>query len=69
MTQTTPDDDLYETAKNFVVSNQNGSTSFLQRNLGLTYNKGASLIERMVKEGVVSDADLRGKRTVLRKPS
>lgn len=63
---TTDDDELYQNAVDLVLSERRASTSFIQRMLGVGYNKGAQLIERMEKEGIVSSADFIGKRKVLR---
>jgi S-DNA-T family DNA segregation ATPase FtsK/SpoIIIE len=41
------------------------STSYIQRRLGIGYNRAASLIERMEKEGVISAANHAGKREIL----
>jgi hypothetical protein len=41
------------------------STSFVQRHLGIGYNRAAKLIEQMEKEGVVGPANHVGKREVL----
>ena len=41
------------------------STSYIQRRLSVGYNKAASLVERMEKEGVVGPANHAGKRTIL----
>ncbi len=41
------------------------STSYIQRRLSVGYNKAASLVERMEKEGVVSAANHAGKRAIL----
>jgi S-DNA-T family DNA segregation ATPase FtsK/SpoIIIE len=41
------------------------STSFVQRHLGIGYNKAAKLIEQMEKQGVVGAANHVGKREVL----
>ena len=41
------------------------STSYIQRRLSVGYNKAASLVERMEKEGVVSPPNHSGKREIL----
>ena len=41
------------------------STSYIQRRLSVGYNKAASLVERMEKEGVVGPANHAGKREIL----
>jgi S-DNA-T family DNA segregation ATPase FtsK/SpoIIIE len=56
--------DLYERAKQIVARDRKASTSYLQRRLGVGYNKGASLIERMEKEGLVSPASATGRREI-----
>ena len=43
-------------------------TSYVQRRLQIGYNRAASLIERMEKEGVVGAANHAGKREVLVRP-
>ncbi|HVW92880.1 MAG TPA: DNA translocase FtsK, partial [Devosia sp.] len=45
-------DELYDKAVNIVLSDKKASTSYVQRRLAIGYNKAASLIERMEKEGV-----------------
>ena len=56
---------LYDRAVELVTRERKASTSFLQRHLGIGYNRGAKLIEQMEKEGVVSPANHVGKREVL----
>ena len=41
------------------------STSYLQRRLQIGYNRAASLMERMEKEGIVGAANHAGKREIL----
>ena len=58
-------DELYDQAVALVARERKGSTSFVQRHLQIGYNRAATLIERMEKEGVVSQANHVGKREVL----
>ncbi len=58
-------DDLYEQAVSIVRNDKKASTSYIQRRLGIGYNKAASIIERMEAEGVVSPADHVGRREVI----
>lgn len=55
---------LYDMAVDIVQREGKASTSFLQRHLKLGYNRAATLIERMEREGVVSGANHVGKREV-----
>ena len=41
------------------------STSYIQRRLGIGYNRAASLIERMEQEGLIGAANHAGKREIL----
>jgi S-DNA-T family DNA segregation ATPase FtsK/SpoIIIE len=56
---------LFDRAVDVISREGKASTSFLQRHLGIGYNKAAKLIERMEKEGMVSQANHVGKREVL----
>ncbi len=58
-------DDLYEQAVAIVRNDKKASTSYIQRRLGIGYNKAASIIERMENEGVVTPADHVGRREVI----
>ena len=58
-------DDLYDQAVAVVLRDKKVSTSYVQRRLQVGYNKAASLIERMEKEGVISAANGTGKREIL----
>ena len=57
--------DIYDRAVNIVLRDRRVSTSYIQRRLSVGYNKAASLIERMEKEGVVSPPSHSGKREIL----
>ncbi len=60
--------DLYDQAVAVVTRDRKASTSYIQRRLQIGYNRAASLIERMEKEGVVGMANHAGKREVLAAP-
>ena len=59
------DEKLYRKAVAFVAERQKASTSFLQQEFRLGYNKGARLINRMEADGVVGKPDHVGRREVL----
>ncbi len=58
-------EDLYEQAVAIVRNDKKASTSYIQRRLGIGYNKAATLIERMEEEGIITPADHVGRREVL----
>ena len=58
-------DELYDKAVHIVLSDKKASTSYVQRRLAIGYNKAATLIERMEREGVISQANHAGKREIL----
>ena len=60
--------DLYDQAVAVVTRDRKASTSYIQRRLQIGYNRAASLIERMEKEGVVGMANHAGKREVIAPP-
>jgi S-DNA-T family DNA segregation ATPase FtsK/SpoIIIE len=59
------DADLFDRAVEIVRRDRKASTSYLQRRLSIGYNRAATLMERMEKEGVISAANGAGKREVL----
>ena len=59
-------DDLYQQAVKIVLEEKRPTTSYIQRRLRIGYNKAASLIEQMEREGVVSPPNSQGKREVLK---
>ena len=59
------DSDLYDQAVKVVLRDKKCSTSYIQRRLAVGYNKAASLVERMEKEGIVGQANNAGKREIL----
>src|ERR1700751_3610563 len=56
---------LYQQAGQVVLRDRKASTSYIQRRLQIGYNRAASLMERMEKEGVVGQANHAGKREIL----
>ncbi|MEK1896168.1 MAG: DNA translocase FtsK [Rhizobium sp.] len=57
--------DLYDKAVKVVLRDKKCSTSYIQRRLGIGYNRAASLVERMEKEGLVGPANHVGKREIV----
>jgi len=61
--------DLYDQAVAVVLRDKKASTSYIQRRLQIGYNRAASLMERMEKEGIVGPANHAGKRDILNEPN
>jgi len=61
-------DDKYEEAVRYVATHRVASASFLQRRLGVGYNRAANLIEEMERHGVVGPAQGSKSRKVLVPP-
>jgi S-DNA-T family DNA segregation ATPase FtsK/SpoIIIE len=61
-------DDLYDRAVAVVTRDRKASTSYIQRRLQIGYNRAASLMEKMEREGVVTAANHAGKRDILAAP-
>ncbi len=57
--------DSYDQAVKIVLRDKKCSTSYIQRRLQIGYNRAASLVERMEKEGIVGPANHAGKREIL----
>jgi S-DNA-T family DNA segregation ATPase FtsK/SpoIIIE len=60
---------LFDLAVDVVTREGKASTSFIQRHLKIGYNRAASLIEQMEREGIVGPANHVGKREVLTRRS
>ena len=58
-------DEFYDQAVSIVARDRKASTSYIQRCLKIGYNRAASIIERMEREGIVGPANHVGKREVL----
>jgi S-DNA-T family DNA segregation ATPase FtsK/SpoIIIE len=65
MSNLSDSDDPYDQAVAVVLRDGKASTSYVQRRLGIGYNRAASLIERMEKEGLIGPANHAGKREIL----
>jgi len=59
------DDSLYDQAVAIVAKDRKCSTSYIQRKLGIGYNKAARLVEQMEDNLVVTTANHVGKREIL----
>jgi S-DNA-T family DNA segregation ATPase FtsK/SpoIIIE len=57
--------DLYDQAVAVVLRHRKASTSYIQRRLQIGYNRAASLMERMEKEGIIGAPNHAGKREIL----
>ena len=57
--------ELYDQAVAVVLRDRKVSTSYVQRRLGIGYNRAATLIERMESEGLIGSANHAGKREIL----
>jgi S-DNA-T family DNA segregation ATPase FtsK/SpoIIIE len=58
-------DELYDQAVAIISRDRKASTSYIQRCLRIGYNRAATIIEKMEREGIVSKANHVGKREVL----
>ncbi|WP_341815948.1 MULTISPECIES: FtsK/SpoIIIE family DNA translocase [unclassified Wolbachia] len=59
------ENDLYKQAVTIIQRDQKVSTSYIQRQLRIGYNRAANIVERMEKEGIVSAPSYSGKREIL----
>ncbi|MCI6988649.1 MAG: DNA translocase FtsK [Campylobacter sp.] len=68
-TTITPDgielDELYEEAKEIVLSEEKTSISYIQRRLKIGYNRAASIMEQLEQMGVLSPINAKGQREIL----
>ena len=59
------DDDMYNQAVEIVKRDRKASTSYIQRCLRIGYNRAAIIVERMEREGIVSEPGHTGRREIL----
>jgi len=62
---TKPLDELYDEAKNIILSEQKTSISYLQRRLQIGYNRSATLIEQLENNGILSAPNSKGNRDII----
>ncbi len=60
-----PLDELFEDAKNIVLTDKKTSISYLQRRLQIGYNRSARIIEQLEIQGVLSAPNAKGNREIL----
>ncbi len=58
-------DVLYDQALAIILREKKASTSFIQRQLAIGYNRAARIIDQLEAEGIISPADRVGRRSVL----
>ena len=59
------EDELYGQALDIIRTHRKASTSFIQRQLRIGYNRAATLIEQLEENGVIGPANHAGKRDIL----
>jgi S-DNA-T family DNA segregation ATPase FtsK/SpoIIIE len=58
-------DELYEQAKEVILTDKKTSISYLQRKLQIGYNRSANIIEQLQEMGVLSPPNNKGQREIL----
>ncbi|RDU65242.1 DNA translocase FtsK [Helicobacter sp. MIT 14-3879] len=64
-TQISSDGDYMQRAKEIILQTQKTSISYLQRSLGVGFNKAASIIEQLENEGFLSQPNSKGLREII----
>jgi S-DNA-T family DNA segregation ATPase FtsK/SpoIIIE len=59
------DDDLFEQAREIVISSRKASTSYLQRRLKIGYSRAARLMDLLEERGIIGPGDGAKPREVL----
>ena len=59
-------DELYEEAKEVILTDEKTSISYLQRRLKIGYNRAATIIEQLEAMGVLSEVNAKGQRDIIR---
>jgi S-DNA-T family DNA segregation ATPase FtsK/SpoIIIE len=58
-------DELFEDAKQVVLTDKKTSISYIQRKLRIGYNRAATIVEQLETTGVLSEANAKGNREIL----
>ncbi|MCQ2572139.1 MAG: hypothetical protein MJ165_04080 [Alphaproteobacteria bacterium] len=58
---------MYKKVKNLILKDKKPSISYIQRRLGIGYNKAANMMDKMEADGTVSAPDSTGQRKILSK--
>ncbi len=58
-------DELFDEAKNIVLTDKKTSISYIQRRLQIGYNRSARIIEQLEQSGVLSSPNHKGQREIL----
>ncbi len=58
-------DELFSQAKEVILTDKKTSISYLQRKLGIGYNRSANLIDQLTHTGVLSEPNAKGQREIL----
>ncbi len=58
-------DELFEEAKQIILTEKRTSISYLQRRLQIGYNRAANIIEQMERKGILSPPNAKGQREIL----
>ncbi|MDD2384557.1 MAG: DNA translocase FtsK 4TM domain-containing protein [Sulfurospirillaceae bacterium] len=58
-------DELFEDAKAIVVNERKSSISYIQRRLGIGYNRAATIVEQLEAMGILSSQNSKGQREII----
>ena len=58
-------DELYDEAKEIILTDEKTSISYLQRRLKIGYNRAATIIEQLEAMGVLSEVNTKGQRDII----
>lgn len=58
-------DELYNDAREVVLTDKKTSISYIQRKLRIGYNRAATIVEQLEQTGVLSEANAKGNREIL----
>ena len=58
-------DEMYDEARQIVLSERKSSISYIQRRLQIGYNRAARIVEQLEKTGILSEQNSKGQREIL----